>query len=257
MSFHQLTVPLRALPVRVPVNFTDQYQEFSVPVSRSSFKFAAAVLIAAPLALAACGSGDKAEEQAASASTVTSQATPASKSSVTSSSSETSSASDGTTDPSAASDGAEPRQQGSAADGGSVPTLENPFENGDIEVAQPDPVQGRPATAEESAAIAGLVNGLYEQQTLHGFMRYMPDHTCAATLEAQGGAAAYNLDGIPDMPMNQMPGYSETRVTAVENQTVTEAGDRASATVTVQGADGPSTGTMVFQHEGGNWKFCS
>lgn len=226
-----------------------------MPVSRNISQFAVAVAITAPLVLSACGSGDDAEEQAASASTVTSQA--AAPSSATTS--ETSSAAPSTSEtaegetPSAAAG----QQSGSAADGGAAPVLENPFENGDIEVAQPDPVQGRPASAEETEALSNLVNGIYQQPSLHGFMMYMPNHTCAATLEAQGGIEAYSLDGIPDMPMDQFPGYSESRVTAIENQTVTDAGDRASATVTVQTAEGPSTGTMVFQHEGGEWKFCS
>ncbi|WP_155861256.1 hypothetical protein [Corynebacterium doosanense] len=226
-----------------------------MPVSLNLSKFAVAAVIATPLVLVACGSGDDVEEQAASASTVTSQATAASTtqtSSTTSASTSASESAEGET-PSAAAD----QPSGSAADGGAAPVLENPFENGDIEVAQPDPVQGRPASAEETEALSNLVNGIYQQPSLHGFMMYMPNHTCAATLEAQGGIEAYSLDGIPDMPMNQFPGYSESRVTAIENQTVTDSGDRASATVTVQSAEGPSTGTMVFQHEGGEWKFCS
>lgn len=229
-----------------------------MPVSLNFPKLAAVAVFATPLALVACGSGDDAEEQATSASTVTSQATasaaPSTSAASSASASESASESPGAEPSSAA--GA-PGHQGSAADGGAAPVLENPFENGDIEVAQPDPVQGRPASAEESEALSNLVNGMYQQPSLHGFMMYMPNHTCAATLEAQGGLEAYSLDGIPDMPMNQFPGYSDSHVSAIENQTVTEAGDRASATVTVQGTQGPSTGTMVFQHEGGEWKFCS
>lgn len=218
---------------------------------------ACAAFVATPLALVACGSGDDASEQTASASTVTSRAT----ASASSSTSETATAAaDGESqaaEPGAAAGGAAAGAGGSAADGGAAPTLENPFENGDIQVAQPDPVQGRPATDAESAAISGLVNGLYEQQTLHAFIDYVPSHTCAAALEAQGGAEAFSLEGVPDMPMNQMPGFAETRVSGVTNQTVTDTGDRASADVTVQTTEGPSTSTMVFQHEGGEWKFCS
>lgn len=223
-------------------------------------KSLAFAVLATPLTLIACGSnGDDTEAAAAKPSTVTSEATPSSeapKEETTEASSEKE-----TTKKEEAKDPKESEAKAAAGDGAAEnnaagsDTLVNPFENGDIEVAEPAPVDGaQPANEGDSQAITGLVKGLYEQETMHSFLRYIPDHTCQRVMDQNGGGE-FSLDGVPDMPMNQMAGWSETHVSDISDIKVN--GDQASAVVTVQTAEGPDTATQRYQREGGQWTFCN
>lgn len=221
---------------------------------KKSLAFAA---LATPLTLVACGSnGDDTEAAAAKPSTVTSEA---SKKETTEASSEKETTEE-TTKKDEAKDPKESEAKAAAGDGAAEnnaagsDALVNPFENGDIEVAEPAPVEGaQPANEADSQAISGLVKGLYEQETMHSFLRYIPDHTCQRVMDQNGGGD-FSLDGVPDMPMNQMAGWSETHVSDISDIKVN--GDQASAVVTVQTAEGPDTATQRYQREGGQWTFC-
>ncbi|GAB3940796.1 hypothetical protein [Corynebacterium tapiri] len=218
---------------------------------------AVAVVAAVPLVLSACGSKEESANAPAPTSTVTSSAKPSSSATTTSSS--TTSAKESTTKPS---DQPKSPQKGDSANAPAVPVPapgaaaagENPFENGDIQVAEIDPIQGQPANPDQVHQITTLVGGLYEQQTLHDFLLYMPRHSCQEVVAEQGGEKAFNLDGVPNMPMNNFPGWNASGIKDVSNVVVN--GDVASASITASTAEGTDTKTQRFRNEGGEWKFC-
>lgn len=237
-------------------------------VSVSLKKSLALAIMATPLALVACGSNnDDSEADSAAASTVTSEATtsPEKKADEEESATETTPSEEAEQDEERDVQQYARRDEQNAAaaagaaaginEGAGSGELVNPFENGDIEVVEPAPVEGgQEANPQDREAIAGLVNGIYEQETMHGFLSYMPNHTCQRVLDqAEGGE--FSLQGVPDMPMNQMPGWSETHVSDISDIRVN--GDQASAVVTVQTSEGPDSATQRFQREGGGWTFCN
>lgn len=256
-------------------------------VSLSLKKSLAFAALATPLALVACGSnGDDGETDAAAASTVTSEAVPASedaasedaakegketktveakaeeseekksasKETATKEAKDTEAKEGGGDNSEANAEAAAGAGAGESGDAGSS-ELANPFENGDIEVAEPAPVEGGQAASEgDRQAISALVNGIYDQKSMHGFLRYMPDNTCQRVLDENGGED-FSLEGVPDMPMDQMPGWSETHVSDISDIEVN--GDQASAVVTVQTAEGPDSATQRFERQGDAWTFCN
>ncbi|AWB81606.1 hypothetical protein C3B44_03880 [Corynebacterium yudongzhengii] len=241
------------------------------------------VLVAAtaPLALVACGSnGEEEEGTAADASQKTSQATSSQQADDEKDAEDKDKDKDGDAEDKKDKDGdaedkeanaedkdGEDRQNGNgdqanaaagagagAPGAGASGQLEDPFAGGDVEVVEPEPVPGgQPASEQDARAISDLVNGIYEQETLHGFISYMPDNSCQALL-AETNADAFSLEGIPNAPMDQMRGWNETHVSDTSDVLVN--GDTASATVTVQTEFGPDSKTQRFRNEGGAWKFC-
>ena len=226
-------------------------------VSLNLKKSLALAALATPFMVAACGSdAEESEADAVASSTVTSEATPSTKSETESSeSSPTESTTEDSDDPEPPTEPEDGQASAGAGAAGSSGEIVNPFENGDIEVAEVGPVEGgQPASEGDRQAISGLVGGLYEQTTMHSFLRYMPDHTCQRVLEQNGGGD-FSLEGVPDMPMDQLPGWGDSHVSDIADVQVN--GDQASAVVTVQTAEGPDTATQRFQREGGNWAFCN
>lgn len=134
----------------------------------------------------------------------------------------------------------------------------DPLANSQLTFAELAPVEGgTPAGEADRAEIESLVSGMYEAESLHQFFGYLPANTCNEVIQANGGAAAFDLEGIPDLPMNSIPGYAESnpRVEAVNDIQIE--GEVASASVTAF-ADGESTTEVQrFRHEDGAWKFCN
>lgn len=135
---------------------------------------------------------------------------------------------------------------------------EDPFGGQSVEIRKLDPIEGGPASDADAQAIKGLVNGIYDETSFHGFMLYIPTRSCQRVIDEHGGRAAIDrqVEGIPDMPMSELAGWGEAGVSTVEDIRVN--GNQASASVTVVGADGTvDTSVMRFQREGGNWTFCN
>lgn len=134
----------------------------------------------------------------------------------------------------------------------------DPFNSGPGTRPELAPVEGgEPANEADRAELEGLLNGMYDATTLHGFLGYLPANTCNELLAEQGGAAAFDLGGIPDLPMSAVPSYLEAnpRVDSVENIQVN--GDTASASVTATSGGESTTDTHRFRYEDGAWKFCN
>lgn len=266
-------------------------------IALSLKKLTAAAVVAAPLTLVvACGSnGEEADQEAAGASTVTSEATASTEEEApdgegdAAEGGDTDAEGDGAADgdpdaedpagagaggargagggssdrepdsamPAAGSSTGGGAAAGGAAAGGAAAAagVHNPLGTGDIQVVEQEPVEdGQVADDQSAQEIRGLVENSYSQQSLHDFISYVPDNTCQRVIDANGGEQAFNLDGVPNMQMSDMPGWNDMHVSDVSNIAV--AGDEASASVTVQTAQGPDTQTQRFLHEGGQWKFC-
>lgn len=222
-------------------------------------KTAAALALIAPLAfVAACGSGDgDAESASASPSTVTSTTSTTSTTSATSAT-ETSETTEPTEPAESAAETPEPAPavEEPAAAAAPAPQAEDPL-LGEL-YQEPDPVQGGAnASDADRAEIDGLVRGMYQVDTFHQFLRYIPENTCNELVAAQGGAAAMDLAGVPDQPLNQWDYYvaAEPHITSVEDVRVE--GDRASAVVTAVSAGQAETRTQRYLREDGRWKFCN
>lgn len=134
----------------------------------------------------------------------------------------------------------------------------DPLSNSQLTFAELAPVEdGTPAGEADRAEIESLISGMYEADSLHQFFGYLPSNTCNEVIQANGGAAAFDLQGIPDLPMNSIPGYAESNPHVESVSDIQIEGEVASASVTAF-ADGESTTEVQrFRHEDGTWKFCN
>ncbi|KAA8725412.1 hypothetical protein [Corynebacterium phocae] len=216
-----------------------------------------ALALTLPLALAACGNSDDAEDApltstttAVKSSTKSSEKAPETTETTTKKEEE-SSKKEEPAPPAPA-----PAEQEAQPD---VPaeTLANPVENGLPPVAPQPPVDGgQPAPQEVVDQLHGLVRGIYAQNSLRSFTGYIPQHTCQSILANQPPELAnLDLNQIPDIPMTQMvPGWGENNLLGLDN--VLLKGDEASALVTVKTPEGEDSSTMRFRKENGTWTFC-
>lgn len=134
----------------------------------------------------------------------------------------------------------------------------DPLASGQITFAELVPVEGgQPASAEDQAQIEGLVNGMYEAETLHGFLGYLPANTCNEVIQEQGGAAAFDLNGVPDLPLAAIPSYAESQARIDSITDVQIDGEVASAMVTATSNGQSTTDVQRFRQEDGAWKFCN
>ena len=239
----------------------------TMPTAKKVFT---ALVIAAPLTLVACGSGEADSDSsssaaAGSASTVTSTSAPEAVPEESAAAPEADETGEGkdvaaSAAPKSGTDTAAPAvPNAQGANAGAQQTIANPFEEGEqLEGVVQEPVSGgAPASPEDADAINGLVHGIYEQTTLNGLVQYMPNNTCQAVLAASDWDPNYNTQGVPDMPLDQIPQFQQAQpsVDAIDNLSV--AGDKASAEVTVTSGGQTDTSTMRFLREEGRWKFCS
>lgn len=222
-------------------------------ISLTVKKTMTALALAAPLALVACGSDDGGDESTSSApSTVTSTRT-----SETTTTTETSSAEETTSSQAPSETSAEPTES-EAPDAQAAPQMNDPFAAGQLAYEEATPVQGGgPANEADRAEIEGLVGGIYNTETFHQFLRYVPENACSAVIEANGGPAALDLAEIPDMPLSQLPGYAESNAHIQSIEDVRVEGDQASAVVTAVSNGQAETQTQRFLKEDGRWKFCN
>ncbi|OFQ91378.1 hypothetical protein HMPREF2912_03690 [Corynebacterium sp. HMSC056E09] len=233
-----------------------------------------AVALVAPLSLAACGSDDEnAGDTASSAAKTTTTATKSKEKTSEKKTEEKTSEEKKEGEENKDGESAAPKPEGENPEGGDQ-AVANPFENGvDPFQSMPkvEPVQGEAASQEDIDGINGLVRGMYEQQTMRSFVKYLPEHTCAAVRnDPNSGLDQVDYNQVPDVPMNQlkdmmaaagqdtsqMEGFdwSKTGVESINDVVVN--GDDASATVNVNTSKGMDSSTMRFKRENGNWTFC-
>ncbi|RSZ62106.1 hypothetical protein EAH68_10345 [Corynebacterium hylobatis] len=206
-------------------------------------KTIAALALIAPLTfVAACGSGDSADETTTVApTTVTSEITSEETTTEETTTEEETTGPEQTEEP-------EPEVE--------EPPAEDPLAQENY--VESEPVQGGLAASEsDRAEIEGLVHGIYEMDTFHQFLRYIPENTCHEVVAAQGGAASMDLAGIPDQPLAEWDYYVSAQPHIASVTDVQVEGDRASAVVTAVSAGQSETRTQRYQREDGRWKFCN
>ena len=234
-----------------------------------------AVALVAPLTLTACG--DKGEEVADAASSAVKTTTTTKAKEGETSEDKDAEKKEGEEKDKKEGEGQDPKPEGekAPAEEGADQTLANPFENGvDPFQSMPkvDPIQGQAASQEDIDGINGLVRGMYDQQTMRSFVKYLPDHTCEAVRnDPNSGLSELDYNQIPDVPMNQlkdmmaasgadtsqMEGFDWTQTGVESINDVVVDGDSASATVNVNTSKGLDSSTMRFKRENGNWTFCN
>ncbi|MGV0350720.1 hypothetical protein ACUY2G_07335 [Corynebacterium guaraldiae] len=232
-----------------------------------------AVALVAPLSLAACGSDDENAGDTASSAAKTTTTTKSKEKTSEKKTEEKTSEEKKEGEENKDGESAAPKPEGENPEGGDQ-AVANPFENGvDPFQSMPkvEPVQGEAASQEDIDGINGLVRGMYEQQTMRSFVKYLPEHTCAAVRnDPNSGLDQVDYNQVPDVPMNQlkdmmaaagqdtsqMEGFdwSKTGVESINDVVVN--GDDASATVNVNTSQGMDSSTMRFKRENGNWTFC-
>lgn len=235
-------------------------------------KACAALVVAAPLTLVACGAGDVDESAQASAekSTVTST-TDAEESENPETEERSEDAEEDAPAPAPAPASTEPEIERTAGDNDPAAAEAAGAElaaslDENTEVRTQAPVRaGAPADGADVAAINDLVGGAYEQTTLRGWVSYIPNNSCQALLDdvnaqvqAQYGTTdALDFSVIPETPLSEVPQYTEAQATLQSVDNVAVDGAQASADVTVNSGGQTDTSTMRFLREGDRWTFCS
>lgn len=229
----------------------------------------AALALVVPLTLTACGSDEEDSTEAAPSTETATKEAPSSKAKdedKDKDAEKSSEAKDKDKDAEKSAQGKErsaSHQDGGNAGGGdqaaAAESQVDPFEGGDPLQGQADiaPVEGgQAADGAVSDEINGLVRGLYDQQDMRSFMRYMPDHTCQRVLDAQPELRNADYSQIPQVSMDEASNgqWKNTFVQDIRDIQVKD--NTASATVEVATPQGPDTTTMRFANEGGNWTFC-
>ncbi|MCZ9293281.1 hypothetical protein [Corynebacterium meitnerae] len=219
----------------------------------TSKKTVAAACLVAPLALAACGSGDDASNVVSEMATVTNMVTEEQK----------------PDEDKKAEEEKKSEEEKKPEDQNANPTgVVNPFENGTLPTAEVKPVDGgQPASQEDINAMTETMNRIYNPKDIVSWSRVIMDNSCKAVVDkthqelaAQGtsleqtenemrqAVEAARLAGqpIPPVPSTQA-NLSDVRVN----------GDTASATVTVNTNGQTESGVQRFARENGQWKVCN
>lgn len=229
-------------------------------LSLPSKKTAAALALVIPLTLAACSDEGSGETETTTSSATSEETTSEDTSAEETTSEEESEDPDAEDADDAEEDAGEEPDTAAMAQGepNAAANPQDPAGAEDMEFEDADPVDGEPAGEQDIQEINGLLNGMYEVNTFQEMVSYLPDNSCRAIVEEQGGAQAFDTSGMPDIPLDRLPNYDpETNyIESVEDVRVQD-GERASATVTVHTGNGPDTAVQRFQKEEGNWTFCN
>ncbi|WP_075726759.1 hypothetical protein [Corynebacterium aquilae] len=231
--------------------------------SRHSFvrATAACAVLLAPVALTACGSKDD-EASATPSSTATSTTT----TTTTTATSEAPATSE-----------AAPSEENKPEDTGEKPPADQPPADTvtpDAPAPEPAPAPipapagidlnaippvtpvagGQPGTPEDEAAVRGVMETINSGKTTHEVLNTLKNSTCSRVLDQNGGAAAFDISAVPDIPVTMLPDYAPTTVGAINDVVVD--GDEMSAQVTTNSGGQERSGTVRFAREGGQWKLC-
>ncbi|WP_141757836.1 nuclear transport factor 2 family protein [Corynebacterium sp. HMSC071B10] len=155
------------------------------------------------------------------------------------------------------------KKDGESGDAGEVPTIANPFADGQYEQVTHEPIAGgQEASQADIDEMTKVVEAVSNPESLASWTRVILDNSCKAvtdpameelerqgmTLEAVEEAARMQEEagmGI-DLPRSEIS-LADVRVD----------GDRASASVTARNDSGKDTQTQLFQREDGRWKLCN
>lgn len=150
--------------------------------------------------------------------------------------------------------------QGGNAEPAAVPTLVNPFAEGELEVPTYEPISGGAEGSDaDRRQMEETVRAITNPGSFAGWTRTILDNSCAAVREPamqQFESQGLTLDMVEQIMQQQGQGV-EVPQTEVSLSDVRVDGDRASATVTSNTPSGPTSQVQLFAKEDGRWKVCT
>ncbi|QYH19512.1 hypothetical protein JKI95_10765 [Corynebacterium aquatimens] len=154
-------------------------------------------------------------------------------------------------------------QNPGAAAGGAVPTIANPFENGQVEIPTYEPITtGKEGSEADRKQMEDVVRKVTNPDSFATWTRTILDNSCAAVrqpaleeFERQG----LTLDMVEQMMRAQeaQGGTINIPKTDVKVTDVRIDGNRASATVSTSNSEGNASQVQLFAKEDGRWKVCN
>lgn len=146
------------------------------------------------------------------------------------------------------------------ANGTEVPTLVNPFAEGDLQVPTYEPISGgKEGTEEDRRQMEETVRAITNPDSFATWTRTILDNSCAAVRDPalkQFEDQGLTVDMVEQIMEQQGQGVDIPK-TDVSLSDVRVDGDRASATVTSTTSGGTASQVQLFAKEDGRWKVCS
>lgn len=155
-----------------------------------------------------------------------------------------------------------PKPEGDAA-AAPIPTIANPFGEGEIEVRTYEPIAGgQNGTDADRKEMEAAVHTITNPESMVTWTRTILDNSCAAVREPameEIRRQGLNLDVIEEIMRQdeKVNGPQPVPRTEVSLSDVRVDGDRASATVTAKDQEGTHTSVQLFAKEEGRWKVCT
>lgn len=141
-----------------------------------------------------------------------------------------------------------------------VPTLVNPFAEGELQVPTYEPISGgKEGTEEDRRQMEETVRAITNPDSFATWTRTILDNSCAAVRDPalkQFEDQGLTLDMVEQIMEQQGQGVDIPK-TDVSLSDVRVDGDRASATVTSTTSGGTASQVQLFAKEDGRWKVCS
>lgn len=223
-------------------------------------KAAAAAVVALALPLAACGSGE--ETTGGGLSTAASAPTGSVETATTVEQADDAKTSEEAA-PSESKAKSEDKASTNAEAAGSVPTIANPFENGDFAVPTFEPIEGgKEGSDADRKQMEETVRAVTNPESFEKWTRVIIDNSCKKVTEpaiAEMERQGISLESIEQAArMQEQAGQSlEIPKTDVSVSDVRVDGNRASATVKTKNDSSEETQTQIFEKEDGRWKLCN
>lgn len=146
---------------------------------------------------------------------------------------------------------------------GAIPTIANPFEDGEFAVPTFEPIEGgKEGTEEQRKEMEEVVRKVTNPESFEKWTRVILDNSCKKItepameeMERQG----VSLEVIEQAArMQEEAGQAiEIPKTEISLSDVRVDGNHASATVKSNNSEGEKTQTQLFTHEDGRWKLCN
>lgn len=141
-----------------------------------------------------------------------------------------------------------------------VPTIANPFGDGEIEARTYEPIaDGQAGSEADRREMEDVVRAVTNPDSFATWTRTILDNSCAAVREP--ALEEFERQGLTlDMVEQIMAAQGESLDMPKTDVTVSDVrvnGNRASATVTTSNSGGEATQVQLFAKEGGKWKVCT
>ncbi|MCP1386681.1 hypothetical protein M5J20_00500 [Corynebacterium sp. TA-R-1] len=152
---------------------------------------------------------------------------------------------------------------GNNAGAAAVPTIANPFENGQVEVPTYEPIaNGQAGSEADRKQMEDVVRKVTNPDSFATWTRTILDNSCAAVREPaleEFERQGLTLDMVEQMMRAQeaQGGTINIPKTDVKVTDVRIDGNRASATVSTSNSEGNASQVQLFAKEDGRWKVCN